>query len=209
MPRSPRPGPLPLVCQRGLRCFRRRAAQRVVSRSRRCGRRIAPPRPSASQPVHAFTRLPWWSAPARSPPKLDASTRARAATSFFGLLLLLLVLVLRAGLVCLVRHHARGRTDADRLTPVDVVVGFARLRPLLTLAFPGLLRFVLRLALQLLGPLVRAESHHEGPPRTSLFRTMGPGGSPRRSARALDSTGSACDATPVAGVERLAGGAAD
>src|SRR5262249_38321780 len=62
------------------------------------------------------------------------------------------------------------RIDADGLAPVDVVVLLARRGALLPLALAGLLGLVLRLPLQLLRPLVRAESRHAKTSRTPASR---------------------------------------
>src|SRR2546428_8904718 len=85
----------------------------------------------------------------------------RGATASAGGTARLLLLVVQRGLLParITRNGARRGCDADRLTPVDVVVD-PLCRLLAPLSLASLLGLVLGLALELLGRLVGAESRH-------------------------------------------------
>src|SRR2546425_8806068 len=119
----------------------------------------------------------------------------RGATASVGGTARLLLVVQRGFLLArFARDGARRGGDADRLTPVDIVVD--PLRRLLTpLSLASLLGLMLGLPLELLGPLVGAESRHGYPL---------PGDSARVYAVSamLDSARSACERGPVSPPER-------
>src|SRR2546428_11874264 len=82
------------------------------------------------------------------------------ATASLGGTARLLLVVQRGFLLArFARDGARRGGDTDRLTPIDVVVDPLR-RLLAPLSLASLLGLVLGLALELLGPLVGAESRH-------------------------------------------------
>src|SRR2546425_9743654 len=110
----------------------------------------------------------------------------RGATASVGGTARLLLVVQRGFLLArFARDGARRGGDADRLTPIDIVVDPLR-RLLAPLSLASLLGLVLGLALELLGPLVGAESRH-GPflyQAISGESTAHPQGLTRRGTRA-------------------------
>src|SRR5439155_11158933 len=92
-------------------------------------------------------------------PRHGASSRAGGDGSASGTARLLLVVQPGLLLARFARDGARRGCDADRLTPVDIVVDPLR-RLLAPLSLASLLGLVLVLALELLGSLVGAESRH-------------------------------------------------
>src|SRR5947207_11130618 len=93
------------------------------------------------------------------PPTRATKVEMRRNGSASGTARLLLVVQRGLLLARFARDGARRGGDADRLTPVDIVVDPLR-RLLAPLSLASLLGLVLGLALELFGPLVRAESRH-------------------------------------------------
>src|SRR5207245_5377069 len=93
------------------------------------------------------------------PPTRATKVEMRRNGSASGTARLLLVVQRGLLLARFARDGARRGGDADRLTPVDIVVDPLR-RLLAPLSLASLLGLVLGLALELFGPLVGAESRH-------------------------------------------------
>src|SRR5438094_9817639 len=124
-----------------------------------CGRPFTPARRSILGAPPPRGRRRSRSSQTTPPPTGATKVEMRRNGSASGTARLLLVVQRGLLLARFARDGARRGGDADRLTPVDIVVDPLR-RLLAPLSLASLLGLVLGLALELFGPLVRAESRH-------------------------------------------------